>query len=599
MKMHHAFLAGCLFLLSGWAQAENKPLPAADAFQLTSHVLDATHVDLEWQIAPNYHLYSDAFKITVLEPQSSVLAEWQLPDGKASYDPSRGQYLEYNDHLRLPLSLTAGTTDHLRLQVSYQGCADAGFCYPPQTRTLTLGTLPAPAAQDWLSASTNLTGIGQLLAQQSVVGIWLSFFLFGLLLAFTPCVFPMLPILSSIIVGHGTKLSTTKAFFLSLTYVLASALTYAVAGVAAGLAGSHWQSSLQNPWVLGVSGAMLALLSLSLFGFYELQLPLAWQQKLNTLGRQQHGGSYLGAALMGVLASLIVSPCVSAPLVGALAFISQSGSAWLGGSALLMMGLGMGLPLLFIGLSAGRWLPKAGRWMTQVKAFFGVSLLWMTIELWGRFLPDAVTFFLWGTLCIALAVYLGALDAVQSGWQRLWKALGLVLGLYGTCLIIGVLSGHSDPLQPLLNLPSATSIPATSTSAATPATSMPATTWTRVNNQTALDAELAMAVTNGQPVLLDFYADWCVSCHAMQREVWDQATVKQALAAAGWRLVTVDVTEQNASIKALEQRYGVIAPPTVLFLDKTGQLLPAQTLVGEQSSEALLTTLTKLTKITL
>ena len=574
---------GLMIAVFFWASAQAvNPLPVAEAFQLTTQVSDSQHVKLIWQIAPHYHLYSDAFKISVLTP-NTTLADWQLPDGKMAYDPSRGQYLEYRDRLVLPLTLTTGSAEQLQLKVSFQGCADLGFCYPPQTQTLNLdSTVAAPltsASHNLVTASTDLSSISAILAKQSLAGIWLAFFVFGLLLAFTPCVFPMLPILSSIIIGHGAKLSSAKAFTLSLIYVLASACTYALAGVMAGLAGNHWQSALQNPWVLGIGGLLLSALSLSLFGFYELQLPLSWQQRLNTFSRNQNGGSYWGALIMGVLASLIVSPCVSAPLVGALAFIGESGSAWLGGSALLMMGLGMGLPLLLFGMSAGKWLPRAGLWMGYVKSIFGVSLVWMSIDLWGRFLPGNITLGLFSLLCITLAVYLGAFEAAKWGWSRLWKGLGLALALYGACLMIGALTGAEDAARPLAKIQGQ----------ASPSTSqVSAATWRTVNSEAQLEVVLATAKTLNQPVLLDFSADWCVSCTKLKRDVLDQLSAQQALQANQWTLVRVDVTHQSADVIAIEQRYQVVAPPTLVFINRQGLVLTDKTLVGEQSLNGFL-----------
>ncbi len=579
--MKKILLAGvaCILLFVSMTLHAVSPLPVAQAFELTSCVQDATHFSLSWKIAPQYHLYSDAFKIMVVDPQNVSLADWQLPNGTPAYDPERGHYVEYRQQLTVPLSLVNGTTAHLQVKVNYQGCADLGFCYPPQSQVLNIG--PSEPV-DTLEASNAVSKIGRILAHQSLLGVLSAFFGFGLLLAFTPCVFPMLPILSSIIIGHGSRLSTLKAFSLSFVYVLASAFTYAIAGAIAGLAGNRWQNALQNPFILGGFGLMMVVLALSLFGFYEVQLPHSWQQRLNRINHQQHGGSYFSALIMGVLATLIVSPCVSAPLVGALAYIGQTGSAWLGGSALLMLGLGMGLPLLLVGTSAGRWLPKAGAWMAQVKAVFGVGLLWLAISLWSRFLPETVSLGLWGIGSIVISVYLGAFEAAAYGWHRLWKALGIVLALYGACALIGALRGNGDPFNPLMAVNAAS------------VTVVPSDSWQTVNSATALDNALTSAASQHKPVLVDFYADWCVSCHAMQREVFDVPQVQAALQTANLSLIRVDVTEQNADQLALQKTYGVVAPPTLVFIDRQGQVLTDRTLVGEQSAADFLTTIQSL-----
>lgn len=574
-RLRH-FCSGVFFLvLTVHTALAAMPLPVDQAFHLEPQVKDATHVDLQWDIAPDYHLYSDSIQIAVIAPNSSALANWSLPDGKIAYDTIRGQHMEYYQQLIIPLTLLQGTTADLRLQVKYQGCADAGVCYPSQTKLLQLGATSSEATSHWFTAGADLNQIKHLLAQQSLLGVWLSFFVFGLLLAFTPCVFPMLPILSSIIVGHGHTLTRWRAFYLSCMYVLASALTYACAGVLAGLAGDHLQSALQNSWVLAGFGCLLLLLSLSLFGFYELQLPQKWQHSLDQYNRQQARGSAVGALIMGCISTLIVSPCVSAPLVGALAYIGQTGSPWLGGSALLIMGLGMGVPLVLVGISAGQWLPKAGKWMMQVKAVFGVSLVWLAIEIWSRFLNSSITLALWGVLAMIIAVYLGAFEAAQAGWSRFWKGCGLVLAFYAACLILGAASGASDPWQPLAKV---LSIQPAFANAEAPG-------WQAVHSVAELDGRLAEARAKSQAVLIDFYADWCVSCKKMDQEVFSQASIQQWFQQQSLVLLRIDVSQQGAAQVSLQKRFEVIAPPTLIYIDKAGV---EHSLVGEQTTESLL-----------
>lgn len=560
-------LLGLMLAISLAAYSQDKPLAVDQAFQVKLQVQDPQHVTLVWTIAPNYHLYSDAFGIKVLTPPAAAVADWQLPDGQPGYDNIRGHYLAYYGQLVLPLTLTQGDAHHLRLQVSYQGCADLGFCYPPQTKVL---TTDSGGWASWWHASGDVHQIETLLGHQSLAGVWLSFFVFGLLLAFTPCVFPMLPILSSIIVGQGPHLSTWRAFCLSAVYVGASALTYAVAGVLAGLAGHHLQSSLQNPWVMGVFGLILVLLSLSLFGFYELQLPHGWQQRLDQVNRKQSRGTLWGVAIMGCVSTLVVSPCVSAPLIGALTYIGQQGNPWLGGSALLVMGLGMGLPLLLVGVSAGKYLPTAGQWMVRVKAAFGVALLVLAIYLWSRFLTPTITLVLWGLLAIGLAVYLGAFEAAITAWARFNKAAGLALALYGACLIIGAASGADNPWQPLAKF-----MPVNQAQAGTFSSSL----WQPLNTVAQWQQIEAQRPTT--PVLVDFYADWCESCVSMDQHVFANAVVQQQLKAKQVRLLRVNVTQQTPEQLALQQHFHVVAPPTMILVEGDRQ----QQIVGEQSVE--------------
>lgn len=571
MKYSHYFKSAILFLVvfvAGFFQLASaqtmRPLPPDQAFVLKTEVQSDKSLQLKWTIAPDYHLYSDAIDVKVLAPSDAKLAEWQLPDGKPGSDPVRGHYLEYYNQLVLPLVLVNGSTSDLQLQISYQGCSDKGFCYPLQTKTVNLGA-GGDDVSSFLAKSNDANRIQQLLQNQDIWLVLLSFLGFGFLLAFTPCVFPMLPILSSIIVGHGENISTGRAFFLSLIYVLASAVTYAAAGMAAGLAGSHLQAALQNNWVLAVSGLLFVLLSLSLFGFYELRLPHSWQDRLTYLSRHQQSGNYLGVVVMGILSTLIVSPCVSAPLVGALAYIGQKGSVLFGGLTLFVMGLGMGIPLLVVGTSAGRLLPRSGGWMNAIKAVFGVALLAMAIWLWARILPSQAILVLWAILIIGVAIYLGALEAAPHGWPRFWKAIGLVLGFYGICLLIGAASGSDDPLQPLAKLASARG------SAGCEVTKATDNDFMVVTNITALNKVLAEAKAAHRPVLLDFSAKWCTACHEMDNNVFNNARFKEVVTDRNIKLIRADVTSNNTDVQALEKAYDVIAPPTMIFFDKKGE----------------------------
>lgn len=577
-----SFIACILFSV---VYADNKFLTADNAFSVSGEIVSPTEFTLNWQIAPNYHLYSDSITVKVISPSNVKLEPFALPQGTKGDDPSRGgPYMEYHNKLQIPVQLAKGTTTGLDLEVGYQGCADVGLCYPPQTKKITLSEVSDDKLGDIIQSSNDIHSIDHLLQNQKPWAVLLSFFVFGLLLAFTPCVFPMLPILSSIIAGQGEHITSLRAFTLSLVYVLASAITYAVAGVIAGLAGHHLQSALQNEWVIGFSGILFIILAMSLFGFYELQLPHRLQSKLTHLSHQEKPGTLIGVAIMGIFSTLIVSPCVSAPLVGALAYIGESGSPVFGGLALFVMGFAMGVPLLIIGTSAGKLMPKAGHWMGAIKNLFGIVLIGMAIWLWSRILPGAIILGLWGILAITCAIYLGALETTTKGWPRFWKAIGIAAGVYGLCLLVGAASGSENVFEPLDRL---------AASSFTSNNNKPvevASPFKRINDA----KELAFALKQGQPVLLDFYADWCVACQEMERKVFNDAQVAQALKQANLQLLQVDLTKSTPETDALLKQYKVLAPPTIVFFNKKGNWITNANVVGEQSLESFLAQLIKI-----
>jgi thiol:disulfide interchange protein DsbD len=425
-------------------------------------------------------------------------------------------------------------------------------------------TIPEPISeQDQIAAR---------LAKVGLFGALALFFGLGLLLAFTPCVFPMIPILSGIIAGQGKDITTRQAFMLSLAYVLAMALTYAIVGVIAGLFGANLQAAFQTPWVLTLFAGIFVALALSMFGFYELQLPSALQTRLTELSNQQQGGTLIGAAIMGLLSALIVGPCVAPPLMGALIFIGKTGDAILGFFALLGLGLGMGAPLLLIGTSAGKLLPRAGAWMDAIKAVFGVLLLAVAVLLLERILPTAIALLLWGLLLIGSAVYLGALEPLPTptnGWRKLWKGLGVALLIYGALMLAGAAAGGRDTLQPLRGLVTGR------VGAGSPAH----LEFKRIKSVADLERELAAAKAQGKPVMLDFYADWCVSCKEMERDTFLAPEVQAAM--GRFVLLQADVTANDAEDKALmQERFGLHGPPAMLFFDATGTERRGYRLVG-------------------
>jgi thiol:disulfide interchange protein DsbD len=551
-----------------------------------------------------YYLYRHAFAAQVRPAAgegggNAVLGEPEIPAGLAKFDDYFGDVEVYYGEatVRVPVRSGAGPVE---VGITYQGCADAGLCYPPETRWVPVtlaggpaggtsagdGAAPSDAVARGGSApaeggdSATLTEdrrLAAVLADAGLLTALLLFFLGGVGLAFTPCVLPMVPILSSIIVGQEGTLTRGRAFGLSLSYVLGMAFTYAAVGVLVGLfgAGLNLQAALQSPAVLVVFAALFVVLAFSMFGFFELRLPASWQSGLNSFGDRFGGGRHTGVLVMGALSALVVSPCVSAPLAGALIYLSATGDAVLGGAALLALGLGMGVPLLVIGASGGHLLPRTGAWMNAVKSVFGVGLLAVAVWLLERVVPAGVTLALWAGLAIGVGVYLGALDfAPRQGWGQLWKASGAFAFVYGVLLLIGAASGAEDPLKPLARFGVA--------AGAAPAAEQ-SLEWRAV--RTLEDLRGAVAEANGQPVLLDLYADWCISCKVMERSVFPQPEVASRL--AQFRLLRVDVTRNSAEDRELLTALGLFGPPSLVFFGADGREIADARIQGEISTAPL------------
>jgi thiol:disulfide interchange protein DsbD len=550
-------------LLTGGADDEF--LHPDEAFRFSGEVIGPNALRLTWQIAPDYYLYKAKIKIA----SDSTLVQLgapDLPQGEEKTDEYFGTQEVYHNLLEadVPFSRASPEAGTFAAKVTYQGCAEAGLCYPPITKTLELA-LPAANAVS-LSGGTLADGppaaeqdrLAAVVRDGSILGVLGIFLLAGLALTFTPCVLPMVPILSGIIAGQGPKVTPARAFTLSLTYVLAMALTYTIAGVLAGLFGQNLQAALQNPWVLGAFALVFVALAFSMFGYYELQMPAAIQSRLTALSNRQEGGTFVGVGVMGVLSALIVGPCVTAPLVAALIVIGQTGDPVRGGLALFALSMGMGLPLLLIGTSLGKLLPRAGGWMDTVKQVFGVLLLGVALWFARTLLPESVVMLLWGLLAIGLALLLGALEPAASGVAKVRKTVALPVLAWGVAIIVGAAMGHRDPLAPLSGF-------GTSAGNATAAESLP---WRPVQSVEDLDRELAAASSAGKAAMLDFSAEWCVSCKEMEKYTFSDAQVQAALADV--ILLRADVTANNERDQALFKRFGIFGPPTIAFFGPDG-----------------------------
>ncbi len=596
------YASGGLNLLKGaqdaLPQAQSEPdfLKVDEAFVFSSELTDQG-LRLIWDIHEGYYLYLERFKFRT-ELAGVVIGEAQFSDtGKAKDDEYFGRVHVIYDALEvhLPIRLPAGTAE-ADIKITYQGCAEAGLCYPPRSQNVLFissaedASAGAPAtnasSQNAPSPSNPINGdldtsdgISRFLETASLPIIAGIFFLLGLGLTFTPCVFPMIPILSSIIAGqqHPTPL---RSFLLAMAYVLGMALTYAAAGVITGLlgAGANIQAMMQDPLILSVFAAVFVALALAMFGFYELQLPAFVRDRLNTTSQSISGGQLSGVFFIGALSALVVSPCVSAPLAGALLYIGATGDAVIGGLSLFALGLGMGVPLLLIALGGGALLPRAGQWMDSVKAVFGVMLLAVAIWLLGRFVTPWLTMLLWSVLLIASANAMGAFEASQSGWPRLFKATGQILALWGALIFVGALSGGTNPLQPLDSLSQPTLM------GQAPGNAVMKHPFVVIHDPAGLEMELAVAKASGKPAFLDFYADWCASCLTMENQVFPRPDIAPLM--QEFHLIKADVTENDAGNQALLNKFGLFGPPSMIFFDPQGRELKPLRVAGEISGNS-------------
>jgi len=584
-RFFRRLLTGLFFLVLPTAWAADDFLPPEQAFKVSAQMVAVDRIEVLVRIAPGYYAYREPLRFTA---QGAELGTPEVPQGKVKFDENFQKNVEtYRNDLRIPMPVRA--TVPFKLTVVAQGCADAGLCYPPLTTEIAIDPTqlsPASGAQPaakavpvqaavWLDSSR----VDDILRGGRLWQVVLAFFGMGVLLSLTPCVLPMLPILSSLIVGTGQRPSRLRGLGLAAAYSLGMALVYTALGVAAGLAGEGFAAALQTPWAIGGFSLLLVLLSLSMFDVYELRLPTAWTTHWSTHSNRLPAGQLAGVFVMGGVSALIVSPCVTAPLAGALLFISQSGDVVQGGGALFSMATGMSLPLLLLGASAGRWVPKAGAWMHGVKRLFGLMMLGVALWLAQPVLPIAVSMAMWGLLLLLAGFLLAPFSrhahhrhALRTALQR---ALGVMALLMGAAQFVGAVSGGQDPLRPLAHLGAGAVAPG-----AKPA-------FQPVGSEAELDA--AIRAAGGRPVMLDFYADWCVSCKEMERFTFSHPDVASRLQKAV--LLKADVTANSPEHRALLKRYKLFGPPGTLFFDAQGTELAKARVVGFQDARRFAQTL--------
>jgi thiol:disulfide interchange protein DsbD len=586
--------------------AEAELLKVDEAFVMHTTVKDPETVNVHWRIADGYYLYNDKFAFTVVEGQAGIdPASVPVLKGKVKEDPSFGRVEVLYHEVEYDVKIIRQTQSEtpITLQIKYQGCKEDSICYPPQRKkvSLVLGVMSAPpaaapgrpavmAASDTAAPSapgetpaaevkvSEQDAITERLKSSGLLINILVFFGIGLGLSLTPCVFPMIPILSGIIAGKGTQMTPMQGFTLSLSYVVAMALTYALAGVVAASLNFNVQAASQNVWVISVFSVIFVLLALSMFGFYDIQLPSSWQSKLAAVSDSQERGSLAGAFIMGALSAIIVGPCVAPPLAGTLLYISQTGNEILGGTALFALGMGMGVPLLIIGGSAGSLLPRAGMWMEAIKNVFGVLLIAVAVYFVTRIVPPTVDLLLWAVLLVVTAIYIGALDPLpkEATWRRLWKGIGILMLVYGIVLVIGASGGSQSVLQPLQGLASAGS----GSAGGHEENALP---FKRIKSLADLQTEVGQASATGKNVMLDFYADWCIACIEMETYTFPKPEVHAVL--KDTVLLQADVTDNDDIDQELMQRFDIFGPPAILFFGKDGMERKPYRLVGFVEAE--------------
>lgn len=595
------FIAILVLLFNTLLFGEPKFLMPEEAFKASAHMKKKCTVSATIDLGESIYLYKSKVKATILEKDSGVIIDYvTLPEG-VNHEGETVFTASPVIDIKLAKDKPIDNVIPITLQLSYQGCSEQGLCYEPiestfkfniETSKLVLKNdhvTPVKVAPIAKKSPINLSEtdqITQTFIEGNIPLILLTFFTFGLLLSLTPCIFPMIPILSSIIVAQGKNMSAMRGFFLSLVYVLSMSVAYTIAGVLAGLFGGNIQITMQNPWVISTFALLFVGLAISMFGFFKIGLPSSWQTRLTkTSDEASSKGGYIGVAIMGFLSALIVGPCVAPPLAGALVYIGQSGNALLGGSALFVLSLGMGVPLLLIGTGAGKYMPRPGGWMDTVSHIFGVVMLAIAIWMLSRILPPAISMLLLSALLIVVSIYLGALEPLGThpkGIRAFLKGIGVILLAYGLILLYGGIKGSGNPLAPLTFANEGQSIPVT-----TKSTDME---FKIIHSSEELDALLAQST--GKKVMLDFYADWCTSCKELDHVTFKDPRVIELL--KSYVLVRADVTANSETEQALAKRFNLFGPPAMIFFDGSGKAIQGADLIGYKDTQTFITHITSL-----
>ncbi len=572
-----------LFYLSTavFAITQKKILSPEEAFNL-SVKKSGDVIAVSLKLGENIYIYDDKFKITIVKPDiASLNKDLNIPK-PTTYDKHLVHKVP-NLNVLVPIDIIKKYTDgeNITLRVEFQGCATSGICYQPMSQDFdfTISNTKQKQIKKQSSPLSEQDSIAKSLATDSIWLVLLTFFGFGLLLSLTPCIFPMIPILSSIIVSQADKITTKRAFLLSLVYVLAMSLAYTIAGVLAGLFGANIQASLQNPWIIVAFSIVFVALAFSMFGFYEIQMPRFIQSKLAKKSDQMHGHGVFGVAIMGFLSALIMGPCVAAPLAGALVYIGQSGDALLGGLALFVMSLGMGMPLLLVGVGAKKYMPKPGAWMNAIKAFFGVMMLALAIWTLSRVIDPSTVMFMWMVLFISTSVYMGALESLKDGAdgvRKLIKSIAVIILIYGVFLFIGFSSGATDPLKPLSKFSQSVVI----------TSKIEDKKDSKIFKVVSTLDELKKIIENSKkPVLIDFYADWCVSCVELEKYTFSDKLVQKKM--SEFENIKIDVTKNSKEDKKILKEFGIFGPPAILFF-KNGKEISSKRIIGFKDAKVFL-----------